>query len=304
MEFLTAGLQTTVQGAGRFGLMHQGVSQSRAMDKISMMLANQLVGNVSNMPVLEITLSGPKILFKQLLTVALAGAVFDMLINDLPVNCQQPLTVNSGDILTIGQARQGARGYLAVSGQFNIAPCFNSFSTHVTAGYVGYKGRAVQAGDYLEVLSVKPLKDLSQRQLAVVGQVGQHYSGSYLIRCLPGGEQGCFSKRQTVLFSGQKYCVSNDSNRVGIRLLAEPLPFEAPVEISSSGIVPGTVQVPPSGLPIITGVDGPTVGGYPRIANVISADLPLLGQLKHKGKITFHFIDLQQARNLYQSQYL
>jgi biotin-dependent carboxylase-like uncharacterized protein len=254
--------------------------------------------------VLEITLSGPKILFKQALTVALAGAVFDMLINDLPVNCQQPLTVNSGDILTIGQARQGARGYLAISGQLQITPCFNSFATHVTASYGGYRGRALEAGDSLDVLPAQGSNSLPLQPVSIAGSQGQHYSGSYLIRCLPGGEQGCFSKRQTALFSGQKYCVSNDSNRVGIRLLGEPLPFETPVEISSSGIVPGTVQVPPSGLPIITGVDGPTVGGYPRIANVISADLPLLGQLKHKDKITFHFIGLQQARNLYQSQYL
>ncbi len=280
--FIKSGLQTSLQDGGRPGFMDQGVPASGAMDPFSMKLANWLVGNEVNSVAIEVCLIGPVILIEEDVVIAICGACFEIELNGNLITNNQAIATKSGDILRFGQRIAGARAYIAFSGQLTIDTVFASHSTHVSAGLGGFKHRSFIDSDRLVFI---PNKQLEPKKLKNPLQV--HYSGNYLLRCVKSIETGHFTRLQKQQFYSQRYQVSPDSNRMGIRLMSSPIIFETTFDIVSSGLTQGSIQIPPSGLAIISSVDGQTIGGYPRIATIISSDLKLLGQLVAGDRLAF-----------------
>ncbi|PHS15922.1 MAG: urea amidolyase [Kangiella sp.] len=297
MLFIKAGLQTSVQDFGRTGTMHLGVSHSGAMDKTSLSLANYLVGNQKDNPALEITFIGPKIQFQTSMSIAVCGAQFDLYLNNELVFNNETIDVVQGDVLEFDKLISGARCYLAFSAQINLEKQLGSLSTHITARIGGFNNGQLKDSDQLEFLStlVVPAKLLDK-------SLTQSFSGNYLLRCVESVETHHFSEAQKNQFFGSKYKIDQQSNRMGIRLNGNKINDSEKIQITSSGLTQGSIQITPSGLPIISSVDGQTIGGYPRIANIISADLSILGQLKAHDTISFELIDLEYASILFKQK--
>ena len=297
MKILKPGLLTTIQDAGRSGMMHLGVSASGAMDPLSMKLANWLVDKPLTSAVIEITIIGPTIEFQNDLSIAITGADFDLYLNGDLVFVNQSIKVKAGDTLEFDKLNYGARAYLAISADFKIDSVYQSYATHLIASFGGYQGRELAIGDVIQ------LKNCRQTKFkALPKQFCFNYSGSYFLRTCQSVESNLFCKQDKQFFHEQAFTVSPESNRMGIRLKGTPLTNSNIPSITSSGLTQGSIQIPPSGLPIISSVDGQTIGGYPRIANIISADLPLLGQIKAGDKIRFAEIDMGLAQSILKQQ--
>lgn len=288
--FLKPGLQTSIQDAGRSGFMHQGISRSGAMDPLSLQLANWLVANPLNQAAIEVTLTGPMIEFKQSHTIAICGAEFELMLNGELVFNNESINVEAGDILEFKRLHNGVRAYLAISGSLKVDTFFGSQSTHLMGRFGGYKGRKFEMNDVLELDAVQDTK-----RRALPEAYRPVFSGNYLLRCCQGIEADSFESESLHSFYHSTYKVSKDANRMGLRLEGKALSRSTTMDIVSSGLTQGSVQVPPSGLPIIASVDGQTIGGYPRIANVISSDLNILGQLKAGDKIDCLLVSREKA---------
>ena len=178
LAFIRSGMQTSIQDSGRSGFMHQGISRSGAMDHMSLQLANWLVANPLNQAAIEVTLVGPTIEFKQNLSIAICGAEFDLTLNGEPVFNNETINVKAADVLEFKRLRKGARAYLAIAGKLKVDPLFGSQSTHLTAGFGGYKGRQFEANDVLEVLRAHETK---KRVLPEAYR--PTFTGNYLLRC-------------------------------------------------------------------------------------------------------------------------
>ncbi len=297
LRFIKPGMQTSIQDAGRSGFMHQGISRSGAMDSLSLQLANWLVSNPINQAAIEVTLVGPTIEFTESLSIAICGAEFDLSLNDKPVFNNETISVKAGDVLAFKRLRQGARAYLAIAGILDVDSCFASQSTHVTARFGGYKGRQFENNDELTVLAAQETK-----KRVLPENYRPTFTGNYLLRCCPSVETDCFEQESLDAFYNATYIVSNDSNRMGLRLEGKPVPLDTSIDIISTGLTQGSIQVPPSGLPIISSVDGQTIGGYPRIANIISSDLNILGQLKAGDKMDCLSVSRDKSLQLLQQK--
>jgi biotin-dependent carboxylase-like uncharacterized protein len=263
-----------------------------------MQQANWLVGNKPEQPVIEICLIGPSLLFKQALTIAITGAYFELTVTDKKGHARtvandQSIQLKVGDTLRFGKRLQGARAYLAFAAKLDSKPILGSYATHFLAEFGGLFGRALKSGD---VIPLRQCRRSATRQLG--RNTGQRYSGKYVLRCTDSVESSQFSQLQKDAFYQQTYKLSSTSNRMGLRLEGDPLAMDNMLEMTSSGLTQGSVQIPPSGLPIISSVDGQTIGGYPRIANVISADLLALGQLAAGDQIYFAYVSVKQAQEL------
>ncbi|PAJ75787.1 hypothetical protein CJF42_03265 [Pseudoalteromonas sp. NBT06-2] len=300
LYFIKSGLQTSVQDCGRSGQMHNGISNSGAMDPIAMKLSNWLLSKPLDSAVIEVTLVGPKIQFENDMYIAITGAKFELYLNNQLIFNNKAIQIFTGDVLTFGTLQCGARAYIATSIDIDVAKLFNSYSTHLTVNFGGFYGRSLKKGDIL-ALHLPKQKCLYTNTLPKY--VDNGYSGSYILRCTSSVETDLFTQRQQNDFSSKKYTVTANSNRMGIRLKEVAMGFEKPIDITSSGLMQGSIQITPSGLPIISSVDGQTIGGYPRIANVITADLAMLGQLKANDKVNFMLISNEKAIEVLKEQY-
>lgn len=317
IKVIKPGLLTTVQDLGRYGHQQEGVIVSGAMDTMAMRIANMLVNNPENFATLEITLQGPTLYFEQDQLIALTGADMAASINEHPVRMWRPLLVRAGSTLTMKNARAGCRSYVSVAGGFDIPLILGSASTYLRAGFGGYKGRALQAGDELNTatvlsnqanilsnkLSEKAIGDwFAQPNWTLEPQSYMVYGGEPVIRAMPGLEYELFNESSREGFWQSKFQVTPQSDRMGYRLLGQVLQLEEPKDLLSSAVTIGTVQVPPQGMPIILMADRQTTGGYPRIAQVITADLPKLAQVQPGKNIQFKEVSLQEAQALYLKQ--
>jgi antagonist of KipI len=278
IRFVKAGLQTTLQDTGRPGYRRYGFPANGALDPVSLQIANWLVAKPLNAACLEVTLLGPTLEFVCDMAVAVAGANFDLFLNEVPVPFYQTLRVHAGDTLRFGKRHSGMRAYLAFSASLDVEPIMQSYSTHLMAGLGGYKGRAFQEGDVL------PLKEVSLPPLRH-SPSELHFGGvqNYRIRFIPGREYGYFKN------DSLQYRVSSESDRMGVRLVGEPMKGCSPCSMQ-------TIQVPPQGQPIITLADGQTTGGYPRYGHVITVDLAVLGQLCPQDRVVFQETDWASAK--------
>jgi antagonist of KipI len=275
IRVLEGGAQTTVQDLGRFGWAHFGVSASGAADPLALRAGNLLVGNAENAAALEMTLVGGAFEFENGGVVALAGSDFGA---GLPL--WTPVEVKAGTAIRCGPTRSGARCYLAVRGGIAVPRVMGSASTHLATG-VG--GRALRRGDLL------PVGDAAvRRPRAPAGP--PPFSRTGALRVTRGPQADWFGDE---LRRGA-WIASEESNRMGLRLRGEPIPSPAG-HMLTEGVPLGAVQVPPGGQPIILFVEHQTTGGYPKPANVISADFWRLGQLRPRDQVGFEFVTIEQA---------
>jgi biotin-dependent carboxylase-like uncharacterized protein len=286
---------TTIQDKGRFGFQQMGVPTSGVLDTGAYHTANLLVGNDESCAVLEITVMGPKLEIKKEMDIALTGARMGMTLNDSPVEQWRSIRVKPGDILTISMVQQGCRGYLAVSGGIKVPRIMGSYSTYVGGKIGGFSGRPLQKGDLLETHDARGLK----KSRTLPSQYIPHYPSQAVIRAIPGPQDTYFDLDKTPLF-GTDYMVTAKADRMGYRLQGNALPIRPgmPKSIVSEPAVPGSVQIPPDEQPIILLVEQ-TVGGYAKIATVISTDLAKVAQTTPGDTIRFERVDLKTAHALY-----
>jgi antagonist of KipI len=280
IRVLSPGLLTTVQDLGRPGYAHCGVSASGAADALSLRAGNLLAGNPPDAAALEMTLSGGAFEFESSALVALAGADFD---GSHPM--WEPVAIKAGETLRCGAARSGARCYLCVRGGIAVPRVMGSASTHLFSGIGGHQGRALRRGDLL------PLGRDAMRRPRPGAR--RPFAWTTTLRATAGLQAGAVSGR----FYGTAYDVTENSDRMGVRLRGQPL--EAPGgAMLTEGVPLGAVQAPPSGQPIILFVEHQTTGGYPKIANVISADFTRVGQLRPRDRVEFEPVSFEAAVQL------
>lgn len=281
----SAGLLTSVQDLGRFGYSHLGITPSGAADALSLRVANRLVGNPDNSPALEMTLIGPTLQFDKDCTIALAGAGIGA--SGLPM--LEAVRISAGATIDIGPLNGGARTYLAIAGRISVPLVLGSGSTHLPAEFGGYKGRALQKGDVLEVA------EAVQRPLAPKVDLRKLFTFDKTIRATSSTQWGLFEDDARSRLFSSDYLVSEQSNRNGLRLSGPRIEAANPAELLTEGVSYGAIQIPRDGQPIILFVDQQTTGGYPKIANVISADLHHVGQLRPRDVIRFRLVSLDEA---------
>jgi len=292
------GLQTSVQDLGREGYGPMGVSPSGAADPVSLRLANLLVGNPAEAAALELTLQGGRFLFPEGGVVALAGADFGATLNERPLEMGTPHAVMPGGKVSLGQTKGGARCYLSVAGGVRVSTVLGSASTHLLSGLGGFKGRALQKGDVLEIGA--PTKRLPRRKLRAKAR--EALQPRKTLRVTEGPQFDWFLGVAQGALLQSAFRVTEESDRMGLRLEGPALAMRTEREMISEGVSLGAVQVTPAGQAILLFVEQQTAGGYPKIANVIGADLFCIGQLRPRDKIRFARVTFENARGLWIEQ--
>lgn len=295
IEILSPGLQTTIQDLGRFGYSHYGVPPSGALDFFSLRIANRLVGNPEDQACLETTLLGLRFKALEDVCIAVTGGNLRPQINKSPCEMWRSHVLHKDDILTFGGPGNGCRAYVAFGGTLKILPALGSLSTNLTAGFGGFAGRPLQKGDVLQIES-------AQLKLAAAGREVKSewipdYAATWTLRVIWGPQDDEFTQTAKHIFTHSSYLVAAQSDRTGVRLNGPEIARKSntPESIISEGLIAGSIQVPGDGQPII--ILGETVtGGYRKIATVISADLPLVGQIKPGDKIEFQPVSIDAAR--------
>jgi antagonist of KipI len=284
------GLLTTVQDRGRYGHQESGVPVGGPMDMFSHRLANQLVGNDSDAATLEITLLGPELIVEADTTIAIAGAHFEVALDDKLVTPNASFAVRRGQRLKFGRILEGARAYLAVAGGIQTDAVLGSRATHLVSHMGGFSGRALAAGDRVPVVS-----DGGRRQQRKAVGLTLPTNHRALLRVMAGPQADWFQADALKTIAGVSFRISPQSNRMGYRLQGPPLVRAREGELISEPLGVGAIQVPLAGEPILLMADRQTAGGYPKIGYVISADLPLAGQLAPGDFIEFHLCSRQEA---------
>lgn len=292
LHFLKPGLYTTVQDQGRPGFQEFGVPLSGALDRRSAHLANSLVDNPTDSPVLEITLMGPKIEFEGQGQIALTGGDLGATLNGVACPRYQTIRARTGDILQFGRAHQGCRAYLAVGGQWQLPTWLSSYSA-ITQNGAQLTPQAIIKKEQIIAIIPKPLS--SARSL--VEKIPQ-YLAEPTIRVFPGPEFERFSRFCIGTFFSQLFTISPAANRMGYRLKEQLDTFQPQEELISSGIIPGTIQITSAGQPIILLADAQTSGGYYRLANVIEIDMDTIAQLKPGDRLRFSLLSFEEAEHL------
>ncbi len=296
LEVLQPGQLTTVQDAGRRGWGRYGVPPSGPLDAVAFAAANILVGNSPAAAALEITLSGPLLRVQRECLIAVCGAKFDLWVGTLPVPLWHAVYVRAGQLITFGTRYEGARAYLAISGGIALPPFLGSQATYLPGGFGGLEGRALRAGDRLPLGPDDP-----QALLLHAGRVWPvdsrpPYTARPTLRVVLGPQDDYFTSEGIATFLGSVYELTAEADRMGVRLHGPSIAHRGPTGIVSDGVVTGSIQVPPDGQPIIMLADHQTSGGYPKIATVIQADLPLLAQCLPGDKVRFAAVTLDEAQ--------
>jgi biotin-dependent carboxylase-like uncharacterized protein len=297
------GLLSSFQDLGRHGYQHLGVPVGGAMDARAHRLANMLVGNDTDCATLEVTLSGPTLQFDQPACIAITGALLQPALNGRPVPNSRPLVVRPGDVLTFGQRQQGLRAYIAWHGGIELDYALESCSTYLRGKMGGYHGRALQKGDTLVLL--KNLQNAHLDALAKALWDQKIYLPAALtpqprttVRAMRGAHTPLFTDTSLNDFFSRTYRIGAQSERMGYRLDGPALALREPAQLLSEATSFGTVQVPADGQPIVLMADRQSTGGYPKIAHVASADLPLIAQSMPGDELSFTEISLDQAQEL------
>jgi len=299
---LRPGLLTTIQDTGRKNVGKFGIATGGAMDSYSLRMANLLLGNPPSAPALEITLVGPELEAQQEHWISICGGDLSPTIDGKPVSLWRPIRIKKGQILRFGSCVSGFRTYLAVNGGFSVPPVLKGKGTDLRGKMGGFHGRALCKGDELPVVQVKQ-KPLHSFRLGE--EWIPHWQESSTIRVIPGNEFTSFTQQSQRDFFTDVFQVTPQSDRMGYRLQARdgsPLLRHQQKDVISSGVVRGTIQVPPDGQPIVLMADCQTIGGYPRIGVVATVDLPKMAQCKPGDYVTFKEITLEQAQELYMTQ--
>lgn len=290
IEILGAPLPASIQDGGRPGYRHLGVPLSGALDPEWLAIANALAGNLPPTAAIEIRMLGPRLRATEPLTVALAGdfaaSIEDAAGNRRAAASWRSLTLAADEILDVGSLKSGI-GYLAVHGGFDLPAVLGSRSTYVRAGLGGIEGRALRTGDRIKVgAGTTPI-------LLRLPQAPRPADGP--LRVIPGPQREYFTDAAWTAFLAAEFTVSRQADRMGLRLDGPRLEHACGADIVSDAVTPGAIQVPGDGLPIVLLADCQTVGGYPKIATVIGADLPRLGHALPGQTLRFVEVTIGQA---------
>ncbi|MDJ0856218.1 MAG: biotin-dependent carboxyltransferase family protein [Desulfobacterales bacterium] len=294
LEIVQPGILASVQDVGRQGYRQIGVAPSGAADSYACRIGNLLVGNLEDAAAVEITLMGFEARFRHEAVVAVTGADLGAGLNGAPLPMWTALRAAPGDVLAVKAPVCGCRAYLAVGGGFSLPAVMGSRATNIGAGFGGYHGRALAAGDVLP--GIRPGAHLHCIGRTVPDTLKPVYASACVLGAIPGPQTDQFTTQSRARFNAAVYTVSATSDRTGVRLegpVLDKLPG-APDSILSEGIVAGAVQVPGDGRPIIL-LNETVTGGYRKIAVVAAADLPLLGQLAPGDTVRFQATDIPTA---------
>lgn len=302
IEVLKPGAQTQVQDLGRYGYQGLGVPVGGVMDEWSHRLANLLAGNSCDEATLEIVLTGPSLRFEAATRIAICGADLSPRLDGRELGPDRAVEVPAGGVLEFGPCVAGLRAYLAVRGGFAIAPLMGSRSTYLRGGFGGFAGRALRKGDALEVPeqpAPAPVRGPRVRPLLPSSLPRNAPGEPAWLRVVQGEHWDLFDSQAQALLSQAEFRIGLQSDRMGYRLEGPSLQRRDKSELISEAMSFGTIQVPPDGQPIVLMAERHGTGGYPKIAHVISVDLPRLAQLAPQRTLRFEPVTLEAAQTLY-----
>ena len=293
LKVIKPGLLSTIQDLGRTGHQQYGIITSGVMDSVAYRIGNALLKQ-SDKAAIEMTLIGGTFEFKNATAFVLTGGTVQATLNDQPVPMYKVISAKCGDILTCGTISNGARIYLCVAGGFLVKEMLGSRSTYLKATFGGFEGRLLQQADEI------PYKETTAIYSEYQVNITAFYDQNGPIRILQGTEWAQLSIEMQKSFLNQTYTISNKSDRMGYQLEApKPVILEKPFQLISEAVTFGTIQLPPSGHPILLMADRQTTGGYPKIGQVITADLHRLAQFKTRQPLQFQLVSLEQAEEAY-----
>lgn len=305
MRVIKPGLLTSIQDLGRKGFQQHGIIVSGAMDPYSLRIANMLVGNDEREAALEITLMGPTLKLEKDCLIAITGGNLSPTINGQAVPMWRPIHIKREAILNFGGCRSGCRSYLSVAGGYTIPSVMNSKSTYLRGGIGGFKGRALLVGDVVKFnadstnLEKRELNDAFTTVKWFVNEKDFMPESKPVIRFVNGRQYDDFTESSKDSFVKDCFKVSNQSDRMGYRISGPALELKEKRELLSEAVTNGSIQVPPDGNPIILLADSQTTGGYPKIAQVITADISFIAQVKPGESIRFSKVSLSEAEQFY-----
>lgn len=303
IDILRSSFLTTVQDLGRMGFREFGVSPGGALDSHALRVANLLVGNKESAAGIEITCGGVQLRFADERVVAWCGGEFDVRIGSTSLPAGHAGFVRAGDVLIFNQPKTGCRSWLGISGGIDVPLVLGSRSTDLRANFGGLDGRALRDGDEV------PLGGNSEHPKILIEKLREQKVANWkpphdwsspakhdpVLHVICGSDSDRFNDVTIQRFTNDVFVVSADSNRMGARLEGPHLQRDHDVDLVSEGVAPGTIQVPPSGQPILLLGDCQTIGGYPKIAHVITVDLPVAAQLRAGDSVRFREISLAEA---------
>ncbi|WP_102324406.1 5-oxoprolinase subunit C family protein [Komagataeibacter saccharivorans] len=288
----------TVQDLGRPGYRNLGVGSSGVMDPVALQVGNILLANQPGDACIELQTYPFVLRFETATSFTVTGIDADITLDGRPVLPWSVETAAAGQVVRVGPPRKGARGYVCVAGGIDVPVVLGSRSTQLRGGFGGMDGRPLEASDTLTIAADSTLVSGygACPPSAIMDDVGDSSDGRVInLRAIPATDYALFTPESHERLWTAEWRITPQSNRVGYRLSGEALRLHHPIELRSYGIVPGIVQVPPAGEPIVQLADANTAGGYPRIATVIEADLWRLGQARIGARIRFHECSHQQG---------
>lgn len=296
IRILNGGFLTTVQDMGRYGSQETGMAVSGVMDTRAAALADILVGNDENEAVLEVTMMGPIMEFTEDELIAVTGGDLGAKVDGKPLPRYEAVLIKAGQTVSFGGMYGGSRAYMAFAGGLDVAVVMGSRSTNLKAKIGGIEGRKLGAGDEIGFRSPKTwLPSMAARKLPLP----ELSSREHTLRVVMGPQDDCFTEEGISTFLGSAYTISNEYDRMGCRMEGPVIAHKNGGDIITDGISFGAVQVPSHGNPIVMMADHQTTGGYTKIANVISVDLPVLAQCMPGMKIHFEKVTVDEAQALY-----
>jgi biotin-dependent carboxylase-like uncharacterized protein len=303
IEVLASGPQNIIQDLGRVGALSIGVGRSGAMDADALEIGNLLAGNPSDAAGIELAQFPFRVCFHEAARFALTGADAPARLDGELLPPWWSVTAAAGQVLEVGVPQRGGRAYLCVVGGIDLPRVLGSRATDLKSGFGGCRGRGLRRGERLALGSVRAYQTDGSPETVRWGVVPREVTalrreidaGCVPLRVLPGAEFEHFTPQSQALFEAQYWEITQEANRMGYRMAGEALVLSQSLELLSHGILPGVIQVPPSGQPIVQLAEANTCGGYPKIATVISADLWKFGQLLPGDRVRFRLVSMEDA---------
>ena len=299
-KVINPGLYSTMQDLGRYGYQQQGIVVSGAMDQFAIQAGNVFAGSLRNDAAIEITMMGPTLEAQNNTIISICGSNLSPMIDNIPIRMWCSQFIGRGQVLSFGKRQNGMRAYICVTGGFDIPQLLNSSSTYVKGKMGGYEGRPLKVGDILH--GKKDNIDTNRLGLGLADESIPTYNPEEPIRVILGPDDDCFTQKGIRTFLSSTYKISNSADRMGYRLEGPVIEHKSKADIISDAINIGTIQVPKDGNPIILMSDRQTTGGYTRIANVISADIPLIAQRYPSQTIRFEAITVEKTQELWKQE--